>query len=113
IEDIADPKIVSYIKDKLSKIDTDGLPMGDKTVEEYIFGQHYNPYPLVRYTERPDVASSHLFEGHVLILMDGSPSVIILPTSFWHHLQHAEEYRQKPIVGTALRLVRFAAVWAS
>nr|WP_246596336.1 spore germination protein [Bacillus alkalicola] len=113
IDDIADPDIVIYLKDKLDKIDTDGLPMGDKTLEEYLFGQHYNPYPLVRYTERPDVASSHLFEGHVLILVDGSPSVIVLPTTFWHHLQHAEEYRQKPIVGATLRLVRFAAVWAS
>ncbi|MDG5788741.1 spore germination protein [Evansella sp. AB-P1] len=113
LEDIADPNLVKYIKKSLKKIDIDGLPMGDKTIEEYIFGQHLNPYPLVRYTERPDVAASHLFEGHVLVLVDGSPSVIITPTTFWHHLQHAEEYRQKPVVGSALRLVRFAAVWSS
>lgn len=113
IEDIADPLVVKEIKKALKKIDTDGLPMGDKTIEEYLFGQHYNPYPLVRYTERPDVAAAHLFEGHVLIIVDGSPSVIITPTTFWHHLQHAEEYRQKPIIGIALRLVRFSAVWAS
>lgn len=113
IEDIADPYVVNEVKQALKKIDTDGLPMGDKTIEEYLFGQHYNPYPLVRYTERPDVAASHLFEGHILIMVDGSPSVIITPTTFWHHLQHAEEYRQKPIIGIALRLVRFSAVWAS
>lgn len=113
IEDIADPLVVKEIKKALKKIDADGLPMGDKTIEEYLYGQHYNPYPLVRYTERPDVAASHLFEGHVIIVVDGSPSVIITPTTFWHHLQHAEEYRQKPIVGLALRLVRFSAVWAS
>ena len=45
--------------------------------------------------------------------MDGSPSVIITPTTFWHHLQHAEEYRNKPIVGAYLRFVRFLAVFAS
>ncbi|SDY54373.1 stage V sporulation protein AF [Evansella caseinilytica] len=113
IEDIADPAIVEYMKGSLEKIRTDGLPMGDKTIEEYIFGQHRNPYPLVRYTERPDVAATHVLEGHVLILVDGSPSVIISPTTFWHHLQHAEEYRQKPIIGSTLRVVRFMAVWAS
>lgn len=113
IEDIADPVLVTKIKEALEKIDTDGLPMGDKTIEEYLYGQHYNPYPLVRYTERPDTAAAHLFEGHVIIIVDGSPSVIITPTTFWHHLQHAEEYRQKPIIGIALRLVRFTAVWAS
>lgn len=113
IADIADQEYVKAMKEALDKIDTDGLPMADKTIEEFVFGQHYNPYPMVRYTERPDVASTHLFEGHILILVDGSPSVIIAPTTFWHHLQHAEEYRQKPIVGASLRLVRFAAVWAS
>ncbi|RXI99459.1 spore germination protein [Anaerobacillus alkaliphilus] len=113
IEDIADPFIVTEVKKALDRIDTDGLPMGDKTIEEYLFGQHYNPYPLVRYTERPDVAAAHLFEGHIIIMVDGSPSVIITPTTFWHHLQHAEEYRQKPIIGIALRLVRFSAVWVS
>ncbi|WP_088102460.1 spore germination protein [Halalkalibacter urbisdiaboli] len=113
IEDIADPAYVNHIRKALERIDTDGLPMADKTIEEYVFGHHYNPYPMVRYTERPDVASSHLFEGHIIIIVDGSPSVIIAPTTFWHHLQHAEEYRQKPIVGAALRFVRFVAVFAS
>ncbi len=113
IEDIADPDLVKKIKDSLSKIDTDGLPMAEKTIEEFISGRHWNPYPMVRYTERPDTAAAHLYEGHVCIIVDGSPSVIIAPTTFWHHLQHAEEYRNKPLVGAYLRLVRFLAVWAS
>ncbi|WP_413382430.1 spore germination protein [Alkalihalobacillus sp. 1P02AB] len=113
IGDIADKEMIEDIKDSLEKIDTDGLPMADKTIEEFVFGHHYQPYPLVRYTERPDVAATQLFEGHVVILVDGSPSAMVAPTTFWHHLQHAEEYRQKPIIGAGLRLVRFVAVWAS
>ncbi|MCA0986031.1 spore germination protein [Guptibacillus algicola] len=111
IEDIADPSIVNRIKESLKKIDTDGIPMAEKTVEEFICGRPLNPYPLVRYTERPDTAAVHLYEGHVLIFVDGSPSVLITPTTFWHHLQHSEEYRQKPLVGAYLRLIRFIAVW--
>lgn len=113
IDSIADPKLVEIIKDKLKAIDVDGLPMGEKTVEEYIFGRHLNPYPMVRYTERPDTAAVHLLEGHVLVLVDGSPSVMICPTTFWHHVQHAEEYRQKPLVGAFLRWSRFIAILAS
>ncbi|VXC09367.1 Stage V sporulation protein AF [Bacillus sp. 349Y] len=113
IEDIADPELVHRIKDALSKIDTDGLPMGEKTLEEFISGRHWNPYPMVRYTERPDTAAAHLYEGHIIIMVDGSPSVMITPTTFWHHLQHAEEYRNKPSVGAYLRFVRFIAVWCS
>ncbi|WP_066326200.1 spore germination protein [Anoxybacteroides amylolyticum] len=113
IEDIADPMIVKSIKGAIAKIDTDGLPMGEKTLEEFISGRHWNPYPVVRYTERPDTAAAHLYEGHILVIVDGSPSVLIFPATFWHHLQHAEEYRNKPIVGAYLRFVRFLAVWAS
>lgn len=113
IEDIADPHMVKQLKESLSKIDTDGLPMADKTIEEYLSGRHWNPFPVIRYTERPDTAATHLYEGHVCIIVDGSPSVIIAPVTFWHHLQHAEEYRNKPIVGAYLRLVRFIAVWSS
>ncbi|AGK54915.1 spore germination protein [Bacillus sp. 1NLA3E] len=113
IEDIANPEMVKEIIESISKIDTDGLPMAEKTIEEFISGRHWNPYPVVRYTERPDTAATHLFEGHVIIMVDGSPSVMITPTTFWHHLQHAEEYRNKPVVGAYLRFVRHIAVWTS
>ncbi|WP_193751452.1 spore germination protein [Bacillus coahuilensis] len=113
LAEIADAEFVKRVKDSISQIDTDGLPMGEKTLEEYISGRHWNPYPMVRYTERPDTAAAHLYEGHVCIIVDGTPSVLITPTTFWHHLQHAEEYRNKPVVGAYLRFVRFVAVWAS
>jgi stage V sporulation protein AF len=113
LEDIADLDHVKDLKKSLEAIDTDGLPMGEKTIEEFISGRHLNPYPMVRYTERPDTAAAHLYEGHVIVFVDGSPSALITPTTFWHHLQHAEEYRNKPVVGAYLRLVRFIAVWAS
>ena len=113
IEEIVDPKLVEMVRESIKKIDTDGLPMAEKTVEEYISGRHWNPNPVVRYTERPDTVAVHLYEGHVCIIVDGSPSVLIAPTTFWHHLQHIEEYRNKPVVGAYMRLVRFIAVWAS
>jgi stage V sporulation protein AF len=113
IEDVADPLLVKKIKKEIKNIETDGLTMADKTVEEYIVRQGYNPYPLVRYTERPDVAAAHLLEGHVIIMVDTSPSVIITPTTMFHHVQHAEEYRQAPAVGTFERWVRFLGILAS
>jgi stage V sporulation protein AF len=113
IRDVANPDLVEVIRKELNAIDIDGLTMADKTVEEFIVKQGYNPFPLVRYTERADVASAHLLEGHVLIYVDTSPSVIITPTTYFHHLQHAEEYRQSPGVGTMVRWIRFLGVAAS
>ena len=113
IKDVANPDLVKLVKDKLEGIKIDGLTMGDKTVEEFIINQGYNPYPLVRYTERADVGATHLLEGHVLIYVDTSPSIIITPTTYFHHVQHAEEFRQSPAVGTFVRWVRFFGIVTS
>lgn len=113
VDSIADKDLVEILRNKLSDINIDSIAMGEKSLEEFIFGRNLNPYPMVRYTERADTSVAHLVEGHVLIIVDGTPSVMICPTTFWHHLQHAEEYRQKPIVGAFLRWVRFVAVLAS
>jgi stage V sporulation protein AF len=113
IDGIANVDLIDVIKKELQAIRLDGLPMADKTVEEFILKQGYNPYPLVRYTERADIAATHLLEGHVLIYVDTSPSVIITPTTIFHHMQHVEEYRQSPGVGTFVRWVRFIGIAAS
>ncbi|WP_079910743.1 spore germination protein [Paenibacillus sp. 32352] len=113
IDDICDPALVESIRDKIQKVEVDGLPLAEKQLEEAIVGKSWNPYPMVRYSERPDIVSVHLLEGHVAVFVDTSPSVIILPTTFFHHVQHAEEYRQTPTVGTYLRWVRFIGIAAS
>ncbi|WP_071395644.1 spore germination protein [Bacillus tuaregi] len=113
IDGVADPTLIEVIKKEIQAIKVDGLTMADKTVEEFILKQGYNPYPLVRYTERADVAATHLLEGHVIIYVDTSPSVIITPTTVFYHMQHAEEYRQSPGVGTFVRWVRFIGIAAS
>ncbi|HOB87816.1 MAG TPA: spore germination protein, partial [Bacillota bacterium] len=103
IKDVAHPQVVERIRSRLSHIKIDALPMAEKTVEEFVSRSFWNPFPEVRYTERPDVAAVHLVEGHVVILVDTSPSVMIAPVTFFHHLQHAEEFRNSPIIGTYIR----------
>jgi stage V sporulation protein AF len=113
LEDVADPGLIHLLQEKIKQIEVDGLPMGEKTLEEFVMRKNWNPYPMVRYTERPDVAAVHLLEGHVLIFVDTSPSVMITPTTFFHHVQHAEEFRQKPAIGAYLRWIRFIGIFCS
>ncbi len=113
IADVANDGLVKLVKKRIKNTEIDGLTMADKSLEEFIIERKWNPFPLVRYTERPDVAANHLLEGHVVVTVDASPSVIILPTTYFHHLQHAEEYRQSPLFGTFIRWIRFSAVLIS
>ncbi|WP_305852316.1 spore germination protein [Virgibacillus sp. MSJ-26] len=113
LQDVADNELVELTKKKIQEIDIDGIPMADKTIEEFIVENKWNPFPLVRYTERPDVAAQHILEGHVVVIIDNTPSVLILPTTFFDSLEHAEEYRQTPAVGTTMRWIRIIAILAS
>ncbi|MBP2649219.1 MAG: gerBA [Firmicutes bacterium] len=111
IKDIANPDLIETVKVRLNNITIDGVPMAEKAVEEFITGgNRWNPLPKVRYTERPDVVAVHLLEGHVCVIVDTTPNVMILPTTFWHHVQHVEEYHQNALVGTYLRIIRLFGV---
>ncbi|MNO89614.1 Spore germination protein A1 [compost metagenome] len=101
------------IREKIKAVNLDGLPLGDKQLEEAIINKGWHPYPLVRYSERPDVVASHLLEGRVVVFVDTSPSVMIMPTTFFDLCQHAEENRQTPFIGTYLRWIRFMGVFFS
>lgn len=113
IDDIVDKTLVDDVREKIKAVDLDGIPLADKQLEEAIIKKGWNPYPLVRYSERPDVVASHLMEGRVVIFVDTSPSVMILPTTFFDLCQHAEENRQTPFMGSYLRWVRFFGIFAS
>ncbi|THF78472.1 spore germination protein [Cohnella fermenti] len=113
VEDIADAKLVEALRDKIQAVNIDGIPLGDKQLEEMTVKTDWNPFPLVRYSERPDVVASHLMNGSVTVVVDTSPSVILLPTTFFDLVQHAEENRQNAFIGTYLRWVRFFGILSS
>jgi len=113
IKDITNPDLVQTVKDRIEKIDVDGLPNADTTIKTFLTGGSKNPLPKVRFTERPDVAASHLYEGHVVVITDNSPAALILPGTFFLHTQSMEEHRKTMIVGSYLSLVRLTAIFLS
>ena len=113
IEDITNPKLLESVRDKIKKVQVDGIPLADKQLEEMMIKRGWSPFPMVRYTERPDVVAAHLLDGSVAVLTDTSPSVMLLPTTFFDLVQHAEENRQNPFMGTYLRWIRFIGILAS
>lgn len=87
------------------------LTMGAKSLTELLVPHRWwNPLPSIQYTERPDVACSYLMEGHILILVDNSPQVLLLPGTVFQFTQSPEDYYKSPVVGTYFRLVRLACI---
>ena len=108
-----DQKLLNEIKAELNAITNNQLVMSDRAVEELLFKQGYNPFPLVRYSERPDVVSTHILHGRIALICDTSSSVMMLPTSLFDLLEHVEEHRQTPLIGTSIRLLRYFSVFIS
>ena len=107
MDDKADKEFVKYISDKLNNIKVYGLSMGHESLAECLITRKwYNPFPKIRYTERPDAATAMLLEGSVIILCDNSPEAMILPTSIFDFMQETGDYYHPPLVGTYMRLLR-------
>ena len=107
MDDKADPKLLAELRQKLTAIDVNSLTMAQESVAEAIRPkQWYNPFPKVRYTERPDSAAASIMEGNIVLMVDNSPSVMILPTTFFDFTQEANEFYFPPLIGTYLRLLR-------
>ena len=109
LDDKADPGLLEELRNKLNAIDVNSLVMSQESVAEAIRPkrkQWYNPFPKVRYTERPDSAAACVMEGNIILMVDNSPSVMILPTTFFDFTQEANEFYFPPLVGSYLRLLR-------
>lgn len=114
LEGLADPNLVKAIREKLQSLSVPSLTMGAKSLEELIVKKRwFNLMPQIRYTERPDVASSYLLEGYVVVIVDNTPSVLIFPCTLFQFSQNPEDYYQNPSVGNYLRFVRFGCIFLS
>ncbi len=110
--DRADADLVARIKQKLREVKTDALSMGHESLAEVLIKKRwFNPFPKIRYTERPDTAAAQLMEGSVLILCDTSPQVMILPTSIFDFMQETNDFYFPPLTGTYIRVVRHVVFW--
>ncbi|MBD5148734.1 MAG: spore germination protein [Oscillibacter sp.] len=107
LDDQVDRTLLEEVRSKLKAIDAKSLSMSQESVAEAIRPkQWYNPFPKVRYTERPDVAAASIMEGSIVLLIDNSPCAMLLPTTFFDFTQEANEFYFPPLVGTYLRLLR-------
>ncbi|MBQ8433088.1 MAG: spore germination protein [Clostridia bacterium] len=114
MEGRADAKYVAYLSKKLRQIRTDSVSLGHESLAELLIRRRwYNPFPKIRYTERPDAAAAQLLEGSVLVICDTSPEVMILPSTIFDFLQETNDFYLPPLTGTYIRLVRHLVFWAT
>ncbi|OIJ15282.1 hypothetical protein BKP35_05395 [Anaerobacillus arseniciselenatis] len=103
---LAEQTLIDEAKSRLRRIDIDGV-LESEYIEELIEDNPSSPFPQILNTERVDVVASYLLEGHVAIFVDGSPFVLIAPTTLYSLFQASEDYYQRPLLSTAIRWLRY------
>mgnify|MGYP002529191706 CR=1 FL=1 len=108
ISDRVDEKVLKQVKKRINEIDVDSLTMNQESFVECFYPHRwYNPYPKFKFSERPDTTAACILEGNIAILVDNSPSAIIVPSSIFDIVEDADDYYFPPVTGTYLRLSRF------
>ena len=111
LEGEADPVLLEQIRQKIVSLDVSALTMGTQSMEELLVPRKwYHPLPSLFRTECPDVACSYLLEGYILLMVDTTPSVLVLPASIFQHSQSPEDYYKPPLTGNYIRFYRFLCV---
>lgn len=107
MSDRVDQKLLKDITDKLNGIQVGDLRMNQQSLAEQLFKRKwFNPFPKFKFTERPDTAAACLLEGKVVILVDNSPSAMILPTSIFDMIEEANDYYFPTLTNVYLKISR-------
>lgn len=107
MSDRVDQELLKNLSDRISKIDIDALRMNQQTLADCLFKRKwFNPFPKFKFTERPDTAAACLLEGKVVILVDNSPSAMILPTSIFDIIEEANDYYFPTLTNVYLKISR-------
>ncbi len=107
ISDRVDKELLDNLKKRIESLQLGDLRMNQQSLAEALFKRKwFNPFPKFKYTERPDTAAACLLEGKVVILVDNSPSAMILPTSILDMIEEANDYYFPTVTGVYLKTTR-------
>lgn len=109
---ITNRTLIDEVKQRLAKINIRTITSSG-TLEQLIEDNKWSPIPQTLSTERPDRACSHIMQGRVCLIVEGSPFALLMPITFSTLLNSPEDiYMRKPL-GTVLRVVRYVGAFLS
>ena len=109
LDGVADERVLNILRRKLQNMELDGASMTQQAIAEKLQkNAFFNPFPKFKTTERPDYASACIFDGRIALIMDNSPSVMIMPISLSDFFRETDDYYFQPIVASYTRIIRMA-----
>ncbi len=112
LDDICDLKMVKKVKDRIKRIDIDGI------IDSYYISSFLEEHPesffkQIGNAEKPDIVSAKLLEGRLCVIVDGSPMVLTLPYMLFEDIQKSEDYYNSGLRATLLRWLRLFSIFTT
>lgn len=105
----ADSSMVEKLDKCLRSLRIEGLTVTEQSLVEALLGRKrglFNPFPKVRYTQRPDIIAAHVEEGKIAVIVDNTPTVILIPAGIFDFLQDIDDYYFPMMTGNYFRALR-------
>ncbi|MCT4596813.1 MAG: spore germination protein [Vallitalea sp.] len=112
IKDIANDAIVQSIKDKLSKIDIDGI-LESGYIQKYILNNPHNFFPQTGIVERSDIACANILDGKVIILVEGGNLALVLPKTFIEFIDASDDHYDNIVISIFSKCIRILCIFIS
>lgn len=109
VKNLANPELVDIVKNRIKQVKVSSIETLS-LLEQYIEDRSYSIIPTVIATERPDRVVSFLLEGHIALFMDGSPTALVVPVTFWSFFHSPEDQYQRWLYGNFIRFIRIISV---
>ena len=112
IEGLTNPEFVSTVKEKISEINYD-LFFDSSQVAAFLEEHQNSIFPQFQQTDRPDIVAYSLGLGKITILVDNTPFALVAPITFFHLFQSPEDYINRWVVASFLRIIRYVSFFLS
>ncbi len=106
IEHLVNDENLKVILERIDKLDYSGY-VDVVILKQLLEDNPFSPFPQYAATSRPDVVTSSLLDGRIVIAMENSQSVMIAPSSFIEMFNSPEDFYNRWTTATLLRILRF------
>nr|WP_229722263.1 spore germination protein [Priestia taiwanensis] len=104
--DVANPEVVQAVENRINKIKVDTIS-NIGTLSRYTEDNTWSPFPQSYTTERPDATAAHILQGKVVVMVDRSPSAMIVPINLTGFFQTPDDYNTSWLVASFTRMLRY------
>ncbi|MDQ6420040.1 spore germination protein [Paenibacillus sp. LHD-117] len=105
MENLADLEVVAECERRLAEFPGEHL-YSTGNIAEFLEEHPFSPFPQTMQTERPDRCESYIMDGKIAVLVEGNPTALLLPITFFAFYQSPDDYNNRWIIGTFNRIIR-------